>query len=127
VAKSFKTVIDEMTQYTNFSLVNLSLAENANLTHEDLNTSIDKSANQWNIHLVWYDTLTSQAKPSSNGQLSHSCWSFGMFAESNGYKTKKRVGWRIVMNARNVSKLQVTVTPGFDSLYDRCYQAMWLY
>jgi hypothetical protein len=41
VAETFKTVIDEMTHGTDFKLVNLLHAENANLTHEDLNTSID--------------------------------------------------------------------------------------
>jgi hypothetical protein len=24
-------------------------------------------------------------------------------------------------------KLQITATPGFHSLYDQCYQAMWLF
>jgi len=41
VAETFKTVIDEMTHQTDFKLVNLLQAENANLTHVDLNTSID--------------------------------------------------------------------------------------
>jgi len=70
VAETFKIVIDEMTHGTNFKLVNLLDAENTNLTHEDLNTSIGKPENPWNIHIVSYDTLTSTAKPSSNGQLS---------------------------------------------------------
>jgi hypothetical protein len=46
VAETFKTVIDEMTHGTDFKLVNLLLAENANLTHEDLNTSIDEPENR---------------------------------------------------------------------------------
>jgi hypothetical protein len=71
VAETFKTVIHEMTHVTDFKLVNLLLAENANLAHEDLNTSIDEPENRWNIHLVLYDNLTSRAKPSSNGRLSH--------------------------------------------------------
>jgi hypothetical protein len=37
------------------------------------------------------------------------------------------VGWRIATNARIGFKLQVTATPGFHSLYDWCYQAMWLF
>jgi len=41
LAETFKTVINEMTHGTDFKLVNLFLAENANLTDEDLNTSID--------------------------------------------------------------------------------------
>jgi len=69
VAETSKIVIDKMTCGTDFTLVNLLHAENANLTHEHLNTSIDELENQWNIHLVSYDTLTSRAKPSSNGQL----------------------------------------------------------
>jgi len=31
------------------------------------------------------------------------------------------------MNARIGFKLQVTATPGFHSLYDWCYQTMWLF
>jgi hypothetical protein len=71
VAVMFKSVIDEMTFVTDFKLINLLQAENANLTHEDLNSGLNKPENRWNIHLVSYDTLTSRAKPSSNGPLSH--------------------------------------------------------
>jgi hypothetical protein len=127
VAETFKSVIDEMTFGTDFKLVNLLHAENANLTHEDLNTSIDEPENRWNIHLVSYDTLTSRAKPSSNGQLSYCSWSFGIFDESHRYKTKNSVGWQIAMNAKIGFKLQVTATPGFHSLYDWCFQTMWLF
>jgi len=45
VAETFKTVIDEMTQGTDFKLVNLLHTKNANLTHEDLNPSIDEPEN----------------------------------------------------------------------------------
>jgi hypothetical protein len=31
------------------------------------------------------------------------------------------------MNERTALKLQVTVTPGFHSLYDWCFQTMWLF
>jgi len=37
------------------------------------------------------------------------------------------VGWQIVMNAKIGCKLQVTATPGFHSLYDWCFQTMWLF
>jgi len=37
------------------------------------------------------------------------------------------VGWHIVMNAKIGFKLRVTATPGFYSLYDWCYQTMWLF
>jgi len=127
VAETFKTVIDEMTHGTDFKLVNLLHAENANLTHQNLNTSIDKPENRWNIHLVSYDTLTSRAKPSSNGQLSNCAWSFGIFDESHRYKTKNSVGWQIMMNAKIGFKLQVTATPGFHLLYDWYFQTMWLF
>jgi len=126
-AKTFKTDIDEMTQGTDFKLVNLLHPENVNLTHEDLNTSIDKPQTWWNIHLVSYDTLTSRAKPSSNGRLSQCAWSFGIFGEYHRYKMNNSVGWWIVTNARIGFKLQVTGTPGFHSVYDWCYQAMWLF
>jgi len=127
VAENVKSVIDEMTHSTECKLVNLLHAENANLAHEDLNTSIDEPETQWNIHLVLYDTLTSRAKPSSNGQLSYFAWSFGIFDESHRYKTKNSVGWQIPMNAKIGYKLQVTATPGFHSLYDLCFQMMWLF
>jgi len=93
VAETFKSVIDEMTFATDFKLINLLHAENVNLTHKDLNTSLDEPENRLNIHLVSYDTLTSRAKPSSNGQLLHCSWSFGIFDESHRNKTKNSVGW----------------------------------
>jgi hypothetical protein len=31
------------------------------------------------------------------------------------------------MNVRTALKLQVTVTPGFHSLYDWCFHTMWLF
>jgi hypothetical protein len=44
-AEAFKSVIDEMTFATDFKLINLLHAENVNLTHEDLYTSLDKPEN----------------------------------------------------------------------------------
>jgi len=79
VAETFKSGIYEMTHGTDFKLVNLLHAKNANLTHENLNTSIDEPENQWTIDLVSYDTLTSRVKPSSNGQLSYCSSSIGIF------------------------------------------------
>jgi len=93
VADTFKSVITEKTHVTNFRLVNLLHTENANLTHEHLNTSNDEPENRWNIHLVSYDTLTSRAKPSSNGQLSYCACSLGIFHESHRFETKNSVGW----------------------------------
>jgi len=127
VTETFKTVIDEMTHGTDFKLLNLLVAENANLTHHDLNTRIDKPENQSNIHPVSYDTLTSRLTPSINGRLSHCSWSFGIFDESHRYKTKNSVGWRIATNAQIGFKLQVAAMPGFHSLFDWCYQMMWLF
>ena len=118
VAETFKTVIDEVTHATNFKLVNMLHTENANLICQDLNTSIDEPDNRQNIHLMMYDTLTSRAKPSSNGRLSHCPCSFGIFDESHQYKTKNSVGWRIETNARIAFKLQATAMLGFLSLYD---------
>ena len=37
----FKSLIDEITYGTDFTLINLLHTENENLTHEDLNTSIE--------------------------------------------------------------------------------------
>ena len=120
VAENFKTVIDEITHGTDSKLVNLLHDKNVQFTDEDQNTSIDEPENRWNIHLVSYDTLTSRAKPSSNGRLSHCSWSSGMFDESHRYRMKNSVGWRIARNARIGFKLRVTGTPGFHSLYDLC-------
>jgi hypothetical protein len=69
VAETFKSVIDEMTYGSDFKLINLLQAENVNLTDEDLTISFDQLESRWNIHIVSYDTLTSRAKPSRNGQL----------------------------------------------------------
>jgi len=116
-----------MTFATDFKLINLLHAQNANPTNEDLNTSLDEPKQQWNIHLVSYDILTSRAKPSTNGQLSHCSWSFGIFDESHRYKTNNSVGWQIAMNARIGFELHITATPGFHALYDWCFQTMWLF
>jgi hypothetical protein len=45
VAEMFKSVIDEMTYGTDFKLINFLNTENTNLTHEDLNTTIDEPEN----------------------------------------------------------------------------------
>jgi len=37
------------------------------------------------------------------------------------------VGWQIATNAKIGFKLQVTATPGFHSVYNWCYQVMWLF
>jgi hypothetical protein len=96
-------------------------AENANLTYDELNTSLDELASQWNIHLVLYDTLTTRTKLSSNGPLSHCSWSLGIFPECHRYKTKNSVGWPIAMTARIGFQLEVTAMPGFHSQYDWCF------
>jgi len=127
VAETFKSVIDETTHGTDFKLVNLLHTKNANLTHKDLNTSIDLPENLLNTHLVLYDTLSSRAKPSSNGQLAYCAWSPGIFDESHQYNTKNSVGWQISMNARIGFKLHVTGTLGFHSLYNWCFRMMWLF
>ena len=93
VAEMSKSVIDEMTCATDFKLINLLNVENANLTRADLNMSLDEPDNRWHIHLVSYDTLTFRAKPSSNGQLTHCLWSFGIFDESHQYKMKNSMSW----------------------------------
>ena len=40
---------------------------------------------------------------------------------------KNTVGWRIAMNVRIGFKLQVTAMPGFHSVYDWCFQTIWLF
>jgi hypothetical protein len=87
-AETFTIVIDKMTHGIDFKLVNMLHAENMNLTHEHLNTSIDEPKNRWNIHLVSYNTLTSGAKASSNGRLSHWSWSLGYLMSLIGTRRK---------------------------------------
>jgi len=116
-----------MTHATDFNLTNLLLTGNANVNLQNLNTSIDEPENRCNIHLESYDTLTYRAKLSCNGWLSHCSWTFWIFNESYRWRTKNSVGWRIATNARIGFKLQVNAIPGFHSLYDWCYQTMWLF
>jgi len=124
VAETFKTVIEEMTFWTDSKLVHLLHTENANPTHEDLNTTINEPEKWLNFHPESCDTLISRAKPSSNRQLSYCASRFGIVDEFNRYKTKNRVGKQIAMNAKIGFKLQVTATPGFHSLYDWCYHTI---
>jgi hypothetical protein len=56
VAETFNDVISMMTHGTDFQFLNLLHTANANLIRMNLNTSIDKPDNRWNIHLVSYDT-----------------------------------------------------------------------
>jgi len=125
--ETFNSDIDEMTLATDFKLVKLLHAANANLTHEDLNNSIDELEYRWNIHLVSYDTSTPRVTPLSNGQLSYCSWTLGIFDEAHRYRTNNSIGWQIAMNVREGLKLQVTPTLGFHSLYDWCYQMMLLF
>jgi hypothetical protein len=37
------------------------------------------------------------------------------------------VGWQLAMNVKIEFQLQVIATPGFHSLYDWCFQTMWLF
>jgi len=127
VAETFKTVIEKMMHGINFNLVTLMHAKNANLTHQDLNTTFDEPEMRWNIHIVPYDTLTCRGKPSSNSQLPYCalmCW---ICDESHQDKFRNSVRWQIAMNAQIGFKLQVTAILGFHSLCDWCYQTMSLF
>jgi hypothetical protein len=59
-----------MTYGTNSNLIILLHAENATLTNQDLNTSLDEQDTQWNVHLVLNDNFSLSPKPSSTSQLS---------------------------------------------------------
>jgi len=74
--------------FSNFKLVNWLQAENAYLTHEDLNTGIDKPDNRWNIHLGLYDSITFRPKPSSHSQQSYSSLHVLIFDDSHWYNIK---------------------------------------
>jgi len=127
IAETFKSLLDEMTYGTNLKLVELLHPDNANLTNEDLNTSIEDPQNRRNIQLVLYHTLKSRAKQSGYSQLSYCEWSFGIFDESDWYKSENSVGWEIAIMAWIAFHLQVTATPEFPLLYDWYYQTMWLF
>jgi len=116
-----------MTHRLDWQRVNLVDAENVNLTHEDLNTTIDKYENWWNICLLPYDTLTSRVKSTSNVQMLHCWWRFRIFDESYRYKNKYKVGWQIVIKARIGFKVQVTALKSFHSLHAWSYQWMRLF
>jgi len=68
VAETLKSVIDEMRYGTNSKLFTIVHTDDANITHDVLNTDIEQN---WNIHRMLCDTITSRAKPLSKGQLSH--------------------------------------------------------
>jgi len=75
--------------------------------------------------VIWYRTIESETiKQRPTLTLFMQFWDFD---ESHRYKTKNRVGWRIVINVRIWFQVQVTATPGFHSLYDWCFQKMWLF
>jgi len=69
VAESLKSLIFKITIGTDCKLVNLLDMEYANLTHDDQNSRFDKPEIWCIIHTSSYNTLTSRAKASSNGQL----------------------------------------------------------
>jgi hypothetical protein len=92
--------------------------ENLNRIHKEQHSSVDKPQSRWNIHFVFYDTLLSRLKSSSNGHLSFFAWTFGIFDYSHWYKTKNSVGWPIAMDAKIGFNLQLTVTPEFHSRHD---------
>jgi len=126
LAEIFKNVIEEMTYGTDFKLINLLHNENANLNHEKMITSIDQPENRSNILILSNETLTSRAKPSSNGPLSYCALSCEIFDGFHWYTTKNSAGWEIAMNAKIGFNLQVRATPGIHSLYDSCFKTMWL-
>jgi hypothetical protein len=67
VAETFKTVLDKITYGTNFKLLNLLAAENANHTHQNPNTCIEELVTRWHIYLVLRSTSISTTKPSNKG------------------------------------------------------------
>jgi hypothetical protein len=77
VTETFNTVLYEMTHGIKYKPINLLHAKYANLTLKVPHPSIDKPENRRNIHIVLYDTLTSRAKPSSDGRHSHCSGSLG--------------------------------------------------
>jgi len=87
-AQTFKSVINEMTYGSDIKLNNMLHTDNANFTQEDLNTSIDEPENGCTIHLVSYDTVTSRAKPPSNGQLSYCACSVAFLMSPIGTRLK---------------------------------------
>jgi hypothetical protein len=121
VAETFKQFINQLTYGPDFELIDLLHTNIAYHTDEDLNTAIDNPDNRWNIQSVPYDTLTSRATPSSNGQLSFYARNFESSDQSLWYMTKNNLNLQIVMKVKNGFKLQVTATPGFHVLYNWYY------
>jgi len=127
VAEGLRSIINEMTYATDFKLVNMFCENNANFTRNDQYTKNTEPESRWNIHRVSYDTLTCIVRPSSNGHLLYSSWSFGVFDKSHQYKTKNTVKWKIMITFRIEFKLQVTAVPGFHLLCNRCYKSISIF
>jgi len=106
--------------------LNLFDEEYVNLTHQDLNTSIDKPNITWNIHLVSIHTLPSRAKPSSNSQFVYWSRSCQIFDVCQWYKTNYSCWWNLI-KAWVGFNLQVAATMGFHLLFDCCYLTMWMF
>jgi hypothetical protein len=93
--------------------------EIATHTDDDPSNAINNPENWYRFDVVRYHTLTSRAKQSSNRPLSFCSWGFGIFDDSQRYKTIINMGWQIAINVRFGFNLPVPSMLGFHSLYDR--------
>jgi len=126
VAESLRTIINTMIYWNDFKIVNMLEMENPDLSHKDVNTRVDKPEYRFNIQHVLQDSITSRVKPTSDSTHSYCVLSFCPFDKFHPFQTKHGVGWLIAMKARIWFKLQVTATTRFLSLFDLCYQSLWL-
>jgi len=122
VADRFYSIINEMTYWTDFKLVNMFHGNNSNLTNNDLYPKIPQPEYQWNTDSVSYDTFTCQVKPPNIVHLLYSLYSLGMFDKSHQYKTNNTVNWQIMITLRIGFKLQVTAMLGFHLLWNHSYK-----
>jgi hypothetical protein len=122
----FVRLFNVINDWADYKLLNIFHIRNANLTHNDLNARIDKQENWWNVHNDSYSTLKSRATLLGNGRLSYCLWSIGMFIQSHQFKAKNGECWWIAINASVRLKLQATAIWRFNSIFDSCYQMMWL-
>ena len=85
---------DDYTWHT-FALRYLSAKGGSELSHTNLNFSMNYPACMWNIHVITYNAFTECSQRNLSGrprQLTDCAWAWGIFDESHQYKTPKSIG-----------------------------------
>jgi len=83
IVETFKSFLEKMTYGTDFNPLIVSYMENTYLINENMNICIAKPGIWRNIQHHSYNSLIIEVKSSSNGQIAHWLWSYGIFIESD--------------------------------------------